>query len=71
MLKKNHELGAHLHQKQMKMWLPGNNLAEKSSPVFLYAPNLALCDWFLFSKIKTCLNGHHFGTVNIIHRALG
>jgi len=34
-----------------------------------YSPDLALCDFFLFPKLKTHLKGHHFGTVENVQAA--
>jgi len=34
-----------------------------------YCPDLAPCDFFLFSKLKTHLKGHHFGTVENVQAA--
>jgi hypothetical protein len=28
-----------------------------------YSPDLALCDFYLFTKLKSKLKGHHFGTL--------
>jgi len=34
-----------------------------------YSPDLAPCDFFLFSKLKTHIKGHHFGTVENVQAA--
>jgi hypothetical protein len=34
-----------------------------------YSPDLAQCDFFLFSKLKIHLKGHHFGTVENVQVA--
>ena len=47
-------------------------LAKKVIPVVPqppYSPDLSLCDFFLFPKLKFCLKGHHFGTVVNIEKA--
>jgi hypothetical protein len=31
--------------------------------VLHYSPDLALCDFYLFPKLKSKLKGHHFGTM--------
>jgi len=44
-------------------------LATKNIPVLphpLYSPDLAPCDFCLFSKLKLNLKGHHFGTMENI-----
>ena len=41
-------------------------LAKKNIPVLPhppYSPDLAPCDFYLFSKLKSKLKGHHFGTM--------
>jgi transposase len=41
-------------------------LAKKNIPVLPhppYSPDLALCDFYLFPKLKSKLKGHHFGTM--------
>ena len=34
-----------------------------------YSPDFALCDFFLFPKLKTHLKGHHFGTFENVQAA--
>ena len=44
----------------------GEFLAKKNIPVLPHPPysqDLAPCDFFLFSKLKSKLKGHHFGTM--------
>ena len=46
-------------------------LAKKSIPVLplpLYSPDLAPCDFYLFPKLKSKLQGHHFGTMENIQK---
>ena len=46
-------------------------LAEKNIPVLPhppYSPDLAPCDFFLFSKLTLKLKGHHFGAMGNIHK---
>ena len=41
-------------------------LAKKNIPVLPhppYSPDLALCDFYLFPRLKSKLKGHHFGTM--------
>ena len=33
-----------------------------------YSPDLAPCDFYLFPKLKSKLKGHHFGTMENIHK---
>jgi transposase len=33
------------------------------------SPDLALCNFLLFPKLKTCVKGHHFGTVENVQAA--
>jgi len=43
-------------------------LVKKNIPVLphpLYSPDLALCDFYLFPKLKLKLKSHHFGIENI------
>jgi len=35
-----------------------------------YCPDLALCDFYLFSKLKLKLKGHHFGTMENIQKVV-
>jgi hypothetical protein len=35
-----------------------------------YSPDLALCDFFLFQKVKSAVKGHHFESVEGIQRAV-
>jgi hypothetical protein len=35
-----------------------------------YSPDLSPCDFFLFPKLKSHLKGHHFGTVDVIQKAV-
>ena len=47
-------------------------LAGKKIPVFpqpSYSPDLSLCDFFLFPRIKTHLKGRHFGTLDNIRKS--
>jgi len=46
-------------------------LAKKNIPVLPhppYSPDLALCDFYLFPKLKSKLKGHHFGTMENIQK---
>jgi len=46
-------------------------LGEEKHSVFPhphYSPNLAPCDFYLFSKLKLKLKGHHFGTMENIKK---
>ena len=48
-------------------------LAEKSIPVVPqppYSPNLSLCDFFLFPRLKNHLKGRHFGTLDNIQKSV-
>ena len=48
-------------------------LAKKAIPVVpqpLYSPDLSLCDFFLFPKLKFYLKGQHFGTVENNEKAV-
>jgi len=48
-------------------------LAKKGIPVVPqppYSPDLSLCDFFLFPKLKFYLKGHHFGMVKNIEKAV-
>ena len=44
-------------------------LTSKSIPVVpqLPSPDLSLCDFLLFPKLKNVLKGRHFGTLENIH----
>ena len=49
----------------------GEFLAKKNIPVLPhppYSPDLALCDFYLFPKLKSKLNGHHFRTLENIQK---
>ena len=35
-------------------------------PQSLYSPNMVLCDFFLFPKLKTTMKGQHFATIDEI-----
>ena len=46
-------------------------LAKKNVPVLPrppYRPDLALCDFYLFPKLKSKLKGHHFGMMENIQK---
>jgi len=46
-------------------------LAKKNIPVLPhppYSPDLAPCDFYLFPKLKSKLQGHHFGTMENIQK---
>jgi len=46
-------------------------LAKKNIPLLPhppYSPDLAQCDFYLFSKLKSKLKGHHFGTMENIQK---
>jgi len=46
-------------------------LGKKNIPILLhppYSPDLALCDFCLFPKLKSKLKGHHFGTMENIQK---
>lgn len=46
-------------------------LTRKNIPVVPqppYSPDLSPCDFFLFPKLKSCLKGHHFGTIENIKK---
>ena len=48
-------------------------LAKKSIAVLPhppYSPYLASCDFYLFSKLKSKLKGHHFGTMENIQKVV-
>ena len=48
-------------------------LTKKGIPVVPqppYSPDLSLCDFFLFPKLKFHLQGHHFGTVDNIQKVV-
>jgi len=45
-------------------------LASKSVLIFNYSPDLTLCDYFLFPKLKTQLKGKQFDTILDIQKAL-
>jgi len=48
-------------------------LAEKSIPVISqpsYSPDLGLCDFFLFPRLKNHLKGRHFGTLDNIQKSV-
>jgi len=48
-------------------------LVKKNIPVLPHPPNspdLALCDFYLFSKLKLKLKGNHFGTTENITNEL-
>ena len=48
-------------------------LAKKNIPVLHhppYSPDLAPCDFCLFSKFKSKLKGHHFGTMENIQKVV-
>jgi len=48
-------------------------LAEKGISVIQqppYSPELSLCDFFLFPKLKFHLKGRHFGTVDNIQKVV-
>ena len=48
-------------------------LAKKNIPVLPhppYSPNLAPCDFYLFSKLKSKLKGHHFGMMENIQKVV-
>jgi len=48
-------------------------LPEKSIPVVPqppYSPDLSPCDFFLFSRLKNHLKGHHFGTSDNIQKSV-
>ena len=49
------------------------NFWRRNIPVLphpLYSPDLAPCDFYLFSKLKFKLKGHHFGTVENIQKVV-
>ena len=46
-------------------------LVKKNTPVLphpTYSPDLAPCDFYLFPKLKSKLEGHHFGTMENIQK---
>ena len=48
-------------------------LAKKNIPVLPdppYSPDLAPCEFYLFSKLKLKLKGHHFGTTENIQKTV-
>jgi hypothetical protein len=48
-------------------------LTKKGTPMVvqpLYLPDLSLCDFFLFPKLKFHLEVQHFGTVNIMQKVV-
>jgi histone-lysine N-methyltransferase SETMAR len=48
-------------------------LADKSIPVVSqppYSPDLSLCDFFLFPRLKNYLKGRHFGTMDNIQKSV-
>ena len=49
-------------------FLAQNNITMLPHPP--YSPDLALCNFFLFPKLKTHLKQHHFGTVENIQAAV-
>ena len=55
--------------RQLTLRFQFENLAKKNSPVLPhppYSPDLAPCDFYLFSKLK----GHHFGTMEYIQKVV-
>jgi hypothetical protein len=55
-----------MHQ-SLREFLAQYNITTLPHP--LYSPNLALCNFFLFPKLKSYLKGHHFGTVENVQAA--
>jgi len=51
----------------VQAFLAKNNITKLPHPP--YSPDLALCDFFLFPKLKTHLKGHSFGTVDNVQAA--
>jgi len=51
----------------VREFLAQNNITTLPHPP--YSPDLALCGFFLFPKLKTHPKGHHFGTVENVQAA--
>jgi transposase len=52
----------------VREFLAQNSITKLPHP--LYSPDLALCDFFSFPKLKTYLKGYHFGTVEHVQAAV-
>ena len=52
-----------IHEFQMKKNIP-------VLPHPPYSPDLALCNFYLFPKLKLKLKGHHFGTIETIQKTV-